>query len=65
MDPIERFPGSLRLTTLVNWPAGLKPKTPMREYRRILYQVTLLAKSVDHLKSKKVTKLNPNSHSLG
>ena len=34
MEPIERFPGSLRFTTLVNWTAGLKPKTPMSIQKR-------------------------------
>ena len=32
MEPMESFPGSLRLTTLVNWTAGCKPKMPMHTF---------------------------------
>ena len=41
MDPIERFPGSLRLTTLVNWPAGLKPQMPMKMFLEVEYDYHL------------------------
>ena len=36
MEPIDRFPGSLRSTKPVNWFAGLKPKMPMMPYASLV-----------------------------
>ena len=52
---IERFQGSLRFTTLVSWPAGLKSKTHMKSQNEInvksqnLYPANLITKTMSQI----------------